>query len=80
MEVTIENNIPAPVKEKNKWRKPLDKLNFEESFSFENSLRSVVANSVSGYFHKLTKKRFHISADPECPKTKSRVWRIQDAA
>lgn len=73
----VDTNIPAP--KKVNLRADLDKLGVTQSFAFENDRRSSVANAISVYFHKLTLKRFTISADPENPDTKSRVWRIEDA-
>ncbi len=73
----VDTNIPLP--SKINLRADLDKLEVGQSFAFENIKRNTVANAISGYFHKVSNKRFTISADPENPDSKSRVWRIEDA-
>lgn len=79
-ELIIENNIPVPTKKRFDWITPLDKLVFEDSFSFDKSKRQNIANCVSNHFKRFTNKRFHIANDPEdTTGTKCRVWRIQDA-
>lgn len=72
----VDTNIPAP--NKVNLRAALDRLQVGESFSFDNIKRGTISNSVSAYFHKVSEKRFTISADPINPETKSRVWRIEN--
>lgn len=73
LQMQIDVNIPFPARAN--WKAELGKLGVGESLSFGVANRSSVSNSVSAYYHKLTHKRFTISADP-VNEAKLRVWRI----
>lgn len=70
----IDVNIPVPARVS--WRTVLGNLNIDESLSFDAHCRASVSNAISAYYHKLTEKRFTVSADPLDP-NKLRVWRLK---
>lgn len=74
---TIETNIPMPDKT-DTWQAKLDALPVGGSFSFPEEKRNSVRQNASGYFHRMTSKRFTISIKGQ-PKGEARVWRIEDA-
>lgn len=71
----VDINIPIPVK--TNWRASLADLKVKQSIAFDKSDRNTVAAAVSGHFHKNTKMKFTISADPNDGENKDRVWRVK---
>ncbi|HEY1025310.1 MAG TPA: hypothetical protein VGE26_09120 [Sphingobacteriaceae bacterium] len=74
---TVERNVPVPNKE-DTWKSKLDALQIGESFIFPEVKRNSVRQNISGYFHRLTAKRFTVSVKGQTAGT-ARVWRIEDA-
>ncbi|EHQ24561.1 hypothetical protein [Mucilaginibacter paludis] len=70
----IDVNIPVPTRVS--WRTVLGNLHVDESLSFDAPCRASVSNAISAHYHKLTEKRFTVSADP-FDKNKLRVWRLK---
>ena len=75
MELKIEKNIPLP--DDSTWKSKLDALEIGDSFSFPEEKRNSVRQNISGYFHRLTLKRFTVSTKGQ-PQGTARVWRIEN--
>ena len=71
--MVIEKHIPVPDKS-DTWKAKLDALQVGESFSFPEDKRNSVRQNISGYFHRLTEKRFTVSVKGQ-PQNTARVWR-----
>jgi len=76
MTVHIESNIPVPDKMAT-WKGRLNSLRVNQSFSFPLTKRNSLRQTISGYFHVATSKRFTISCKNE-PGGMARVWRLND--
>ena len=72
----IDKDIPIPNKEET-WKAKLDALQIGDSFSFPEDKRNSVRQNISGYFHRMTDKRFTVSIKGQ-PKGTARVWRLAD--
>lgn len=70
----VDTNIPIPVK--TNWKASIGDLKVKQSIGFDKDDRNTVAATVSNHFHKITKKRFTISADPT-DSSRDRIWRVK---